>query len=100
MTDKPSAELSFRAATHVEVPFTGVSRSPFQAAHQQYIAALLHDGSLLAAGALGDGSGSILLVVGAPQVAQILVEADPYWAAGVWGEPSLREFLYASLPNP
>jgi uncharacterized protein len=96
MTIDHGPALTFRSTTHVEVPFTGAERRPFQQAHLRHIATLLSDGALLAAGALADGSGSILLFDATPERARALIEEDPYSASGVWGDPELREFLYAS----
>ena len=60
-------------------------------AHRAYLTKLLDEGKLFASGPYADGSGALIIYeADTPDVAESLLTADPFHAAGVFLRWSLR----------
>lgn len=68
------------------------TRDQVRPAHRAFLAALLADGTLLASGPFTDGPAGALLLVVAPDApaAAALLDADPFWTAGLVADRTVR----------
>jgi hypothetical protein len=75
-------------------------RAPVRAQHLERIARLQREGVIVAAGAFGDLSGSIILAR-LPDEAAVreLIEGDVYWSSGVWTGYRPRQFGLVRLAD-
>jgi uncharacterized protein len=69
------------------------ARAPFRAEHLERIARLIHEGTVIEAGAFVDVSTSIVLLRAASEDAALAIaRQDPYVREGVWVELRVRPF--------
>ena len=60
-------------------------------AHRAYLTKLLDEGKLFASGPYADGSGALIVYeADTPEAAEALLRADPFHAAGVFVEWTVR----------
>jgi uncharacterized protein YciI len=68
-------------------------RPQFRHEHLSRIAEMLRAGTLVAAGAFGDMSGSLMLLrVADEATAREIVESDVYFRGGIWSSYRIRPF--------
>jgi uncharacterized protein len=81
------------AAEGAYAPDAAQRRPEFRHEHLARIAEMLRDGTMVAAGAFGDMSGS-LLILRAPDEAAVraIVESDAYFRNGIWSSYRIRAF--------
>jgi uncharacterized protein len=79
-------------------PDAAVRRQPFRHEHLSRIAEMMRAGTLIAAGAYGDMSGSLMLLrVADEAAAREIVESDVYFRGGVWSSYGVRPFGSVTL---
>lgn len=74
-------------------PDVAERRAPVRSPHLARAAELRAAGVIIEAGAFADLSGSLILLrAPSEEAARALLEADPYWQAGVWTDIRIRAF--------
>jgi hypothetical protein len=95
MTDVPTG-VAIETVWAIEADYAPDAierRAPVRAAHLARIAELQRQGTIIAAGAFADASGSLILArLPDEAAARALVEGDVYWSAGVWTGCRVRPF--------
>jgi uncharacterized protein len=78
-------------ATSIEYSQDAALVEAHRPAHRAYLTSLLDSGKLFASGPYADGSGALIVYeADSPEVAEALLKADPFHAAGVFLKWQMR----------